>query len=288
MSQLLKSQIINPDIKTGNSSSHKSPKATSNPSKSKVIIANKDIDQPHERSLYPINESASISPIINPDKDIIIKQPILLYDKVNQGDLLIDLDACNSEYKSFEKRYNDNHKIKIYTGDYSYSTRINEDYYQYGSSYLRFIKFARDLLNTGDNLPQDYNVKAKKKELRKMLSFFEAYLRERMDEMDEIYDPELKGTLDMTKKIVNKINTLYGSKLYQSYLRTITKIRENMGKVPSKLLEAVQATVQTIGDKFDTNPPDTLGIAIDRYNRRTAENNRRTAENKRKTVKKKK
>jgi hypothetical protein len=220
---------------TGNSSSHESPKATSKRSSPKVIA----------------------------NKDIIIKQPILSYDKVNQRHLLIDLDNCNSEYKSFEKNYYDNYK-KIYTGRYGYHTRINTEYYQYGSSYLRFIIFARNLLNTGDNLQQDYNVKAKKMELREMLNRFEEYLMN--NRKDEIYVPELKITLDMTKEIVNKINTLYGSKLHQSYLRTITKIGENMKKVPSKLWEASQATVQKI--RGNTNQPDRVGIAIEGYQRR--------------------
>jgi len=128
-------------------------------------------------------------------------------------------------------------------------------------------------------------LKQKKAELRKLLNNFEAYLNYRMD---KIYVPELKETLDMTKEIVNKINTLYGSKLYQSYLRTITKIGENMKKVPRKLWEASQATVQTIRDyKIETNPPtDRLGIAIDAYNRRMAEYKRTAERTAKKMVKK--
>lgn len=120
-----------------------------------------------------IATSNRISPKVIANKDIIIKEPILLYDKVNQRDLLIDLDTCNREYKSFEKKYNDNYKITIYTGDtveyYNYYTRINEDYYQYGSSYKSFITFAKKLLNTGDKLQQDENVKAKKGGVKKIV-----------------------------------------------------------------------------------------------------------------------
>ena len=102
--------------------------------------------------------------------------------------------------------------------------------------------------------------------------------------MDEIYVPELKITLDMTKEIVNKINTLYGSKLHQSYLRTITKIGENMKKVPSKLWEASQATVQKI--RGNTNQPDRVGIAIEGYQRRMEKKRMTTKDGKKKGGKK--
>jgi len=283
----ISSSIISPPVRiteTGNSSSHESPKATSNRSSPKAT-SNRSSPKATSNRSSPKATSNRSSPKVIANKDIIIKLPILSYDKVNQRHLLIDLDNCNSEYKSFEKNYYDNYK-KIYTGRYGYHTRINTEYYQYGSSYLRFILFARNLLNTGDNLQQDDNVKAKKKELREMLYRFEAYLMNKRK--DEIYVPELKITLDMTKEIVNKINTLYGSKLHQSYLRTITKIGENMKKVPSKLLEASHATVQATVQRIrgNTNQPDRVGIAIEGYQRRMEKKRMTTKDGKKKGGKK--
>ena len=236
-----------------------SPKGTSRHDSPKVIA----------RHNSPNATSRQGSPKATSNDGIIIKRPILSYDKVNQRDLLIYLDTCNSEYKSFEKNYYDNYKIKIHRDSITYFTRINTEYYQYALSYNGFIRFARSLLNTGDNLQQDHDVEAKKKELRDMLNIFEEYLTGK----DRIYNPELKETLDMTKEIVNKINALYGSKLRQSYLRKITKIGEKMKGVPGKLWETTVATAQNLKDfqfSKNTNPHDRIGKAIFNYQRRTA------------------
>lgn len=220
------------------------------------------------------------SPNVTSNDGIIIKRPILSYDKVNQRDLLIYLDTCNSDYKSFEKDYYDNYKIKIYRDKITYFTRINTDNYQYALSYKSFIRFARSLLNTGDNLPQDANVIAKKKELREMLKNFEDYLNKQIlinkangyNVPDRIYHPELKVILDKAKEIINKINALYGSKLRQSYLNNRNRGISKLKKMPGKLQDVSVAAAQYFYDKLfkNTDPPDRLGWNVNNYERRTA------------------
>ena len=220
------------------------------------------------------------SPNATSNDGIIIKRPILSYDKVNQRDLLIYLDTCNSEYKSFEKDYYDNYKTKIYRDKITYFTRINTEYYQYALSYNGFIRFARNLLNTGDNLQQDHDVKAKKKELREMLKNFEDYLNKQIlinkangyNVPDRIYHSELKVILDIAKEIINKINALYGSKLRQSYLNNRNRGISKLKKVPGKLQDVSVAAVQYFYDKLfkNTDPPDRLGWNVNNYKSRTA------------------
>jgi hypothetical protein len=253
------SSIINPDIydfdknrpiylsldpvrttKTGNSSSHKSPKATSNQGSPKVLSRH---SSPKATSNHgsPKATSNHGSPKVIANQGIIIKRPILSYDKVNQRHLLIDLENCNEEYTD---------RLKKYNYDLKHNTkRWHEDIYQYGSSFKRIIRFARELLNTGNNLLQDDNVIAKKAELKRMLDNFEAYLNElnqinkvkraikpnNIIDNDQIFHTDLKVTLDMTKEIVNKLNALYGSTLRQSYLRKIANIGEKMGRIPEKI-----------------------------------------------------
>ena len=247
-----------------------SPKVTSRQVSPKVT----------SRQVSPKATSRQGSPNVTSNDGIIIKRPILSYDKVNQRDLLIYLDTCNSEYKSFEKNYYDNYKTKIYRDKITYFTRINTDYYQDALSYNGFIRFARSLLNTGDNLPQDHDVKAKKKELREMLKNFEDYLNKQIlinkangyNVPDRIYHPELKVILDIAKEIINKINALYGSKLRQSYLNNRNRGISKLKKVPGKLQDVSVAAVQYFYDKLfkNTDPPDRLGWNVNNYESRTA------------------
>ena len=281
------SSIINPDIydfdknrpiylsldpvrttKTGNSSSHKSPKATSNHGSPKATsnhgspkpASNHGSPKVLSRHSSPKATSNHVSPKATSNQGIIIKRPILSYDKVNQRHLLIDLENCNEEYTD---------RLKKYNYDLKHNTkRWHEDIYQYGSSFKRIIRFARELLNTGNNLLQDDNVIAKKAELKRMLDNFEAYLNElnqinkvkraikpnNIIDNDQIFHTDLKVTLDMTKEIVNKLNALYGSTLRQSYLRKIANIGEKMGRIPEKIRDVATSFNQyNFRDLFKNN-----------------------------------
>jgi flagellin-specific chaperone FliS len=242
-------------------SRHSSPKATSNHGSPKVL-------------------SRHSSPKVIANQGIIIKRPILSYDKVNQRHLLIDLKNCNEEYTD---------RLKKYNYDLKHNTkRWHEDIYQYGSSFKRIIRFARELLNTGNNLLQDDNVIAKKTELKRMLDNFEAYLNELNEinkvkraikpnniiDNDQIFHTDLKVTLDMTKEIVNKLNALYGSTLRQSYLRKIANIGEKMGRIPEKIRDVATSFNQyNFRDLFkqETYTDDMRhGIMIGQYYKRMA------------------
>jgi flagellin-specific chaperone FliS len=315
------SSIINPDIydfdknrpiylsldpvrttKTGNSSSHKSPRATSNHGSPKVLsrhsspkatsnhgspkaTSNQGSPKATSRHSSPKATSRHSSPKATSNQGIIIKRPILSYDKVNQRHLLIDLENCNEEYTD---------RLKKYNYDLKHNTkRWHEDIYQYGSSFKRIIRFARELLNTGNNLLQDDNVIAKKAELKRMLDNFEAYLNELNEinkvkraikpnniiDNDQIFHTDLKVTLDMTKEIVNKLNALYGSTLRQSYLRKIANIGEKMGRIPEKIRDVATSFNQyNFRDLFKQKIyTDDMrhGIMIEQYQKRMAARSKR-------------
>jgi hypothetical protein len=229
-------------------SNHGSPRATSNHGSPKVLSRNS-------------------SPKVIANHGIIIKQPILSYDKDNQIELLIYLEDCNEQYTNNEK---------IYSSELRNSSKIwHEEIYLYGSSFRRIIFWARKLLNTGNNLQQNNYVIDKKVELRRILDQFEVYLNDLKvkNPGDKIFHPDLKETLDMTKEIVNKLNTLYGSKLRQSYLRNIAKIGEKMRRIPGKLQDVATDAAQIFGDLFKqkTYTDDMRhGIMIRQYQDRMA------------------
>jgi hypothetical protein len=201
-----------------------------------------------------------------------IKQPILSYDKINRENLLKYLELCNQEYRERLQRF------KI---DFKNSTpKWYEDIYQYDLSFRDFIRFARILLNIGKNLDKDTNVINKKDELNEMLNNFENYLNYLKQEKktDKIFYLDLIKTLNKTKEILNKINTLYGSTYSQSYYRNLERVKSNMKKVPGILQDASVATYNSFanpGNYLTNNRPIytdemRINIGIGQYQGRMA------------------